>query len=237
MLQYTGFIKKVRYYSESSHYIVAVIEVVEDNDDIIMNGYMSNFNDYDKYIFYGDYVIHPKYGQQFQLDHYEVVLSNDKDEIIKYLSSPLFKGVGKALATHIVDRLGEEALQLIKEDKHCLDLVKGMTELKRETIFEVLTSQDFDQEVMQFFMGHGISMRHLGLIQATYKEKTLQILQNHPYQIIEDIDGIGFKTADELAIKIGGSLDSPERLKAGIIYSIKQVCFASGSTYVYLDEL
>ena len=106
------------------------------------------------------------------------ICSNDKDEIIKYLSSSLFKGVGKTLATHIVDRLGEDALLLIKEDKHCLDLVKGMTELKRDTIFEVLTSQDFDQEVMQFFMGHGISMRHLGLIQATYKEKTLQILQN-----------------------------------------------------------
>lgn len=237
MLQYTGFIKKIRYYSESSHYIVAVIEVEEENDDIVMNGYMSHFNDYDKYIFYGDYVVHPKYGHQFQLSHYEIVLSNDKDEIIKYLSSSLFKGVGKTLATHIVDRLGEDALLLIKEDKHCLDLVKGMTELKRDTIFEVLTSQDFDQEVMQFFMGHGISMRHLGLIQATYKEKTLQILQNNPYQIIEDIDGIGFKTADELAIKIGGSLDSPERLKAGIIYSIKQVCFSSGSTYVYLDEL
>lgn len=237
MLQYTGFIKRVRYYSESSHYIVAIIEVEEENDDIVMNGYMSNFNDYDKYVFYGDYVIHPKYGNQFQLDHYEIVLSNDKDEIIKYLSSPLFKGVGKVLATNIVDRLGEDTLTLIKEDKHCLDLIKGMTELKRETIYEVLTSQDFDQEVMQFFMGHGISMRHLGLIQATYKDKTLQILQNNPYQIIEDIDGIGFKTADELAIKIGGSLDSPERLKAGIIYSIKQVCFVSGSTFVYLDEL
>lgn len=237
MLQYTGFIKKIRYYSESSHYIVAVIEVEEENDDIIMNGYMSHFNDYDKYTFYGDYVIHPKYGHQFKLDHYEIVLSDDRDEIIKYLSSPLFKGVGKTLATHIVDRLGKEALKLIKEDKHCLNLVKGMTELKRETIFEVLTSQDFDQEVMQFFMGHGISMRHLGLIQATYKEKTLHILQNNPYQIIEDIDGIGFKTADELAMKIGGSLDSPERLKAGIIYSIKQVCFSSGSTFVYLEEL
>lgn len=237
MLQYTGFIKKVRYYSESSHYIVAVIEVEEENDDIVLNGYMSQFNDYDKYIFYGDYVIHPKYGNQFRLDHYEIVLSSDRDEMVKYLSSPLFKGVGKKLAENIIDDLGEEAFTMIKNDKHSLDLVKGMTEKKRDTIYEVLTAQDFDQEVMQFFMGHGISMRHLGLIQATYKEKTLQILQNNPYQIIEDIDGIGFKTADELAMKIGFQIDDPERLKAGIIYSIKQSCFNSGSTFVYLDEL
>lgn len=237
MLKYTGFIKKIRYYSESSHYIVAIIEVEEETDDMIMNGYMSSFNDYDKYVFYGDFEIHPKYGQQFKLDHYEVVLSDDRDEIIKYLSSPLFKGVGKALATNIVDYLGNDALKLIKEDKHHLDLVKGMTELKRETIYQVLTTQDFDQEVMQFFMGHGISLRHLGLIQATYKEKTLQVLQNQPYQLIEDIDGIGFKTADELALKTGGTLDNPERLKAGIIYSIKQACFSSGSTFVYEEEL
>ena len=237
MLEYTGFIKKVRYYSESSHYIVAVIEVEEEDNDLVMNGYMSQFNDYDKYIFYGDFQIHPKYGNQFKMDHYEVVLSQDRDEMIKYLSSPLFKGVGKVLAGHIVDALGKDTFELIKEDKHHLDLIKGMTEAKRDLIYDVLTSQDFDQEVVQFFMGHGISMRHLGLIQATYKEKTLQVLQNTPYRIIDDIDGIGFKTADELALKIGFSADEPERMKAGIIYSIKQLCFQSGSTFVYYDEM
>lgn len=237
MLEYTGFIKKVRYYSESSHYIVAVIEVEEEDNDLVMNGYMSQFNDYDKYIFYGDFQIHPKYGNQFKMDHYEVVLSQDRDEMIKYLSSPLFKGVGKVLAGHIVDALGKDTFELIKEDKHHLDLIKGMTEAKRDLIYDVLTSQDFDQEVVHFFMGHGISMRHLGLIQATYKEKTLQVLQNTPYRIIDDIDGIGFKTADELALKIGFSADEPERMKAGIIYSIKQLCFQSGSTFVYYNEM
>ena len=108
---------------------------------------------------------------------------------------------------------------------------------KRELIYEVLTSNDYDQEVTQFFMGHGISLRHIGIIQETYKEKTLEILQNHPYQLVEDIDGIGFKTADELALKTGGTLDNPDRLKAGVIYSIKQSCFSSGSTYVLYDEI
>mgnify|MGYP000399879594 FL=1 len=75
-------------------------------------------------------------------------------------------------------------LSLIKEDKHHLDLVKGMTVAKRELIYEVLTSNDYDQEVTQFFMGHGISLRHIGIIQETYKEKTLEILQNHPYQLV-----------------------------------------------------
>lgn len=237
MLKYTGYIQRIRYYSESSHYIVALLEVEEDSELITMNGYMSNFNDYDKYAFYGDFEIHPKYGQQFKLDHYEVILSTDEEEIIKYLSSPLFKGVGPTLAKNIVDLLGKETLTLIKEDKHNLDLVKSMTKAKRDLIYDVLTSQDYDQEVMQFFMGHGISMRYIGIIQETYQDKTLEILQNHPYQLIEDIDGIGFKTADELALKTGGTLDNPDRLKAGIIYSIKQSCFSSGSTYVLYEEI
>ena len=237
MIEYTGYIKKIRFYSESSNYIVALIEVEQEDKLITMNGYMNNFNDYEKYAFIGDYEIHPKYGKQFKLSEYRIIYAKESEEIIKYLSSPLFKGIGKDLATQIVNTLGEECLEKIKEDKHNLDLVRGMTEKRREIIYEALTNGDYDQEVMQFFMGHGISLKNLGLIQAYYQEKTLEILQNNPYQLVEDIDGIGFKTADELALKTGGTLDNPNRIKAGIIYSIKQYGFNTGSTYCYLDEI
>ena len=237
MIEYTGYIKKIRFYSESSNYIVTLIEVEQEDKLITMNGYMNNFNDYEKYAFIGDYEIHPKYGKQFKLSEYRIIYAKESEEIIKYLSSPLFKGIGKALATQIVNTLGEECLEKIKEDKHNLDLVRGMTEKRREIIYEALTNGDYDQEVMQFFMGHGISLKNLGLIQAYYQEKTLEILQNNPYQLVEDIDGIGFKTADELALKTGGTLDNPNRIKAGIIYSIKQYGFNTGSTYCYLDEI
>ena len=237
MIEYTGYIKKIRFYSESSNYIVALIEVEQEDKLITINGYMNNFNDYEKYAFICDYEIHPKYGKQFKLSEYRIIYAKESEEIIKYLSSPLFKGIGKALATQIVNTLGEECLEKIKEDKHNLDLVRGMTEKRREIIYEALTNGDYDQEVMQFFMGHGISLKNLGLIQAYYQEKTLEILQNNPYQLVEDIDGIGFKTADELALKTGGTLDNPNRIKAGIIYSIKQYGFNTGSTYCYLDEI
>lgn len=237
MIEYTGYIKKIRFYSESSNYIVALIEVEQEDKLITMNGYMNNFNDYEKYAFIGDYEIHPKYGKQFKLSEYRIIYAKESEEIIKYLSSPLFKGIGKALATQIVNTLGEECLEKIKEDKHNLDLVRGMTEKRREIIYEALTNGDYDQEVLQFFMGHGISLKNLGLIQAYYQEKTLEILQNNPYQLVEDIDGIGFKTADGLALKTGGTLDNPNRIKAGIIYSIKQYGFNTGSTYCYLDEI
>ncbi|WRK54740.1 helix-hairpin-helix domain-containing protein [Coprobacillaceae bacterium CR2/5/TPMF4] len=237
MIIYTGYIKKIRFYSESSNYLVALIEVEQEDKLITMTGYMNNFNDYDKYEFTGDYVIHPKYGKQFKLEQYRIIYAKEDDELIKYLSSPLFKGIGKTLATEIVNTLGEDCIDKIKTDKHSLDIVRGMTEKRRETIYETLTSGDYDQEVMRFFMGHGISLKNLGLIQAFYQDKTLDVLQNNPYQLIEDIDGIGFKTADELAIKTGGSLDAPNRIKAGIIYSIKQYGFNTGSTYCLLDEI
>ena len=237
MIEYTGYIRKIRFYSESSNYIVALIDVEQEDKLITMNGYMNNFNDYDKYLFVGDYEIHPKYGKQFKLSEYRIILAKESDEIIKYLSSPLFKGIGQKLAKQIVDSLGEDCLTMIKNDKHSLDCVIGMTEKRRDLIYEVLTNSDYDQEVMQFFMGHGISLKNLGLIQAFYKEKTLEVLQNNPYQLIEDIDGIGFKTADELALKTGGTLDSPHRIKAAIVYSIKQYGFNTGSTYCLIEEI
>lgn len=237
MLEYTGYIRNIRFYSEDTNYIVAQIEVEEETKPFVMNGYMNNVNDYEKYIFRGEYEIHPKYGQQFKLHSYEIVLADDKEEIIKYLSSPLFKGIGRIQAEQIVSALGNHCLEKIKEDKHVLDIVRGMNESKRETIYTVLTNNDFDHEVMRFFMGHGISLRNLGLIQAVYKEKTLEVLQNNPYQMIEDIDGIGFKTADELAIKIGGNLQDANRLKAAILYSLKQGCFATGSSYQSVEEI
>ena len=237
MIEYTGYIRKIRFYNESSNYIVALIDVEQEDKLITMNGYMNNFNDYDKYLFVGDYEIHPKYGKQFKLSEYRIILAKESDEIIKYLSSPLFKGAGQKLAKQIVDSLGEDCLTMIKNDKHSLDCVMGMTEKRRDLIYEVLTNSDYDQEVMQFFMGHGISLKNLGLIQAFYKEKTLEVLQNNPYQLIEDIDGIGFKTADELALKTGGTLDNPHRIKAAIVYSIKQYGFNTGSTYCLIEEI
>lgn len=237
MIEYTGYIRKIRFYNESSNYIVALIDVEQEDKLITMNGYMNNFNDYDKYLFVGDYEIHPKYGKQFKLSEYRIILAKESDEIIKYLSSPLFKGVGQKLAKQIVDSLGEDCLTMIKNDKHSLDCVMGMTEKRRDLIYEVLTNSDYDQEVMQFFLGHGISLKNLGLIQAFYKEKTLEVLQNNPYQLIEDIDGIGFKTADELALKTGGTLDNPHRIKAAIVYSIKQYGFNTGSTYCLIEEI
>lgn len=235
-MEYIGVITRIRFYSEETKFIVATVEVEEESTPITMTGYMSYVNTDDKYKFVGEYGVHPRYGKQFQIESYEVILADDEKEIIRYLSSALFKGVGEKQATLIVDALGKEAISKIKEDKHVLDYVKGMSEKKRDMIYDVLISQDFDNQVLAFFLGHGISTKNLALIQGHYQERTLEILQDNPYQLIEDIDGIGFKTADDLAMKIGIDPFDSNRLKAAVLYCLKERCFQSGSTYQFYDS-
>lgn len=153
MLEYTGIIKQIRFYSEDTKFIVCLFDTEQEDKAILATGYMSYVNLSDKYHIMGDYIIHPKYGKQFQIQSYEIILADDESEIIRYLSSPLFKGIGEKQATAIVKALGKDALSQIKENKHVLDPIRGMSEKKRDLIYEVLSSQDFDQEVLSFLWG------------------------------------------------------------------------------------
>ena len=237
MIAYSGTITRIIFYSEETKFIVARFDADEEDKPFAITGNMSYVNTDDRYRITGDFVIHPRYGKQFQIQSYEILLADDHDEIIRYLSSPLFKGIGKKQAELIVDTLGEDCLNQIKKDPTCLHIVRGMSEKKVKTIVDVLTNQDYDQEVLSFFMGHGISTRHLSLIQGFYKEKTLDVLKSNPYQLIDDIDGIGFKSADTLAMKMKFDPKSPYRIKAAIADALMQACFRTGSTYSDISTL
>ena len=229
MEEYEGIISKVIFYNQENQYIVAAFET--DDEKITIIGNMSYVNNDDRYRIKGSYVTHPRYGKQFKVSSYEIILADDRSEIIRYLSSPLFKGVGKKMAERIVDALGEKALTLIKDNPDCLNNIPHVTEIIKKNIVGVLTSQDYDQQVLSFFMGNGISTRNLPLIQNFYKEKTLDVLQNDPYRLIDDIEGIGFKSVDELAMKTGVEPLDDKRIQAGILASLIDLCFQTGSTY------
>ncbi len=236
MIEYTGSIARVRYYSEETKYIVAVFDSHEEDKPFVITGHMV-YDLESQYKIQGDYVNHPKYGKQFQLSGYEKMLADGRESIIRYLSSSLFKGIGEKQATHIVDTLGEDCLTIIQEDPSSLTLVEGMTDKKIQVILDVLQNEAYDQKLLSFFMGHGISTRNLALIQAVYEENTLEVIQNNPYQLIEDIEGIGFKSADSLAMKLGIDPRDPHRLKAAIQYGLMEACFQSGSTSRSLADI
>ena len=222
MEEYEGIISKVIFYNPENKYIVAAFETDDEKFTIIGN--MSYVNNDDRYRIKGSYITHPRYGKQFKVSSYEIILADDRSEIIRYLSSSLFKGVGKKTAERIVDALGEEALTLIKDNPDCLNNIPNVTETIKKNIVGVLTSQDYDQQVLSFFMGNGISTRNLPLIQNFYKD-------NDPYSLIDDIEGIGFKSVDELAMKTGVEPLDDKRIQAGILASLMDLCFQTGSTY------
>lgn len=232
MEQYVGTIVQVRFYSDQSRFIVAVIDDDELEKPLLITGLMNEPKENQRYRFFGDFVIHPKYGKQFKFSHYEEVLANDYEEIIRYLSSPLFKGIGKIQAAYIVDALGENALEMIKEDSDVLNNIKGMTLSKKQTICEILNTQSYDSEVMQFLMSHGISMAMIDKVLITYKEEAMKIINEYPYQLIEDIEGIQFKSVDQLALAIGVERQDERRIKALVYHLIKDWCYQSGNTYV-----
>ncbi|MCD8028311.1 MAG: ATP-dependent RecD-like DNA helicase [Erysipelotrichaceae bacterium] len=236
-MEYTGYIKFVKYYSDSSKYIVCSLDVDQESKMITATGYMNNYDMENKYRFIGDYVYHKKYGKQFKIESYELILANDESEIIRYLSSSLFKGIGEKQATAIVDALGKDALMLIKEDKHVLDMIRGMNEKKRDLIYEVLNNQSEDFELLSFFTKHHINSRYLALIQEYYQKNALDILEHNPYQLIDDIDGIGFKTADDIAMKVGIDPLDMNRIEAAIVYALNEICFKTGSTYYDYDSI
>ncbi len=236
-MEYTGYIKFVKYYSDSSKYIVCSLDVDQESKMITATGYMNNYDMENKYRFIGDYVYHQKYGKQFQIESYELILADDESEIIRYLSSSLFKGIGEKQATAIVDALGKDALLLIKEDKHVLDTVRGMNEKKRDLIYDVLNNQSEDFELLSFFTKHHINSRYLALIQEHYSKNALDILEHNPYQLIDDIDGIGFKTADDIAMKVGIDALDINRIEAAIVYALNEICFKTGSTYYDYDSI
>ena len=133
MLTYTGMITRIRYYNEESKFIVATFEANEEMTPFTITGNMSYVESDERYRIEGEFIHHPRYGKQFQLKSYEVLLADDRERIIRYLSSSLFKGIGEKQATAIVDALGEDALKMIKEDASCLVGIKGMNKQKIDT--------------------------------------------------------------------------------------------------------
>lgn len=237
MITYTGRISFVRFYSEETKFIVASFECNEEGQNITITGSMSHVSKDETYRLTGDYVVHPRYGKQFKISSYEVVLATDKSEIVRYLSSSLFKGIGRKQAETIVNTLGDDALSKIKEDPSCLLAVKGMSQRKIDVIVNVLTTQDTDAKLLNFFMSNGLSTRFLPAIQDAYGDQSVKVMKKNPYQLIRDIDGIGFKTADDLATKMNFDLHSPYRIKAAILDALNTLCFRSGATYEPLDAL
>lgn len=227
-------LEDVIYRDEDDGYLVAKVSPAdEEGNRITAVGNMASAAPGQHLQLRGKWVVHPKYGQQFKVVDYKVGLPASKEGIKKYLSSGLIKGIGPAIAARIVDRWGEKTLEIIEEDPDRLAKVEGIGPHRLKNIKKAWKEQEDIREVMLFLKAHDVSTNYGLKIYKTYGEKTLKIVRGNPYQLTEDIFGIGFKTADRIATKLGVCESDPDRIKAGVEYTLRK---ATDEGHVFLPR-
>ncbi len=185
----------------------------------------------------GDYVVNKKFGEQFKADEISIVEPTSLSAIEKYLSSGLIYGIGPVTAKKIVDEFGTDTLAVLEFNPIKLSKIRGISKQKAIEISNNYNDMKEMQNVIMFLQSHYISTNLAIKIYNVYKKKTIEIVKNNPYQLIEDIDGVGFATADKIALKLGIDMFGENRVKAGLIYTLKTYSEREGHTYLKRDDL
>lgn len=234
MEELNGYIEQIIFNNPENGYTVFVLST--DTEEITCVGSFATLSEGECVALKGERVVHPVYGEQIKVNSLEVKEPTDSEAVLRYLSSGAVKGVGEALAKRIVKMFGDDTFRVIEEEPELLVKVKGISERKaREIAEQVVEKQDL-RKIMIFLQGFGISNNLAMKIYAHYGNLTISILNENPYKLAEDIDGVGFKTADEIAINSGLLIDPEYRIKSGILYTIS-MSYQEGHIYLPMDEL
>lgn len=226
-----GYIEHIIYRNTENGY--AVFNLVADGEEITCVGTMKTLDQGESIEAEGNYIAHPVYGEQFKIEHYRIVEPDDALSMERYLGSGAIKGVGEALAARIVKKFGNDTFRIIEQEPERLAEIKGISERKaREIAIQVYEKRDA-REAMTFLQKYGISNTLAIRIYETYGMNLYGIMKENPYQLAEDVDGIGFRIADEIASKIGIHTDSDYRIRSGILYTLLQ---AGGEGNCYLTD-
>ncbi len=184
----------------------------------------------------GEWIVHKTFGNQLKIEKYEEILPSSKEAVEKYLSSGIITGIGPVTAKKIIEKFGENALEIIENSPERLSEIDGLGKKRIEVIKESFFSQIHVRNIMIFLQTYGVTPNQCLKIYQYYKEASIETVKNNPYILTENISGIGFKTADKIAKSLGIDMNSPYRIKCGIKYIINQ--FTSlGNTYMPYDLL
>ena len=237
-----GKVVAIFYQNPSNFYKVILIKITETNsdytdDEIVVTGNFGDIQEDELYRFFGIFVDHPKYGRQLQVETYQKEQPTSENGLIQFLSSEKFPGIGKRTAERIIETLGEEAIDRILEDPTLLEGIPSLNEKKRTLLVETLRLNYGMDQVIVGLNRYGFSSHLSFAIYKMYKNEALEIIEENPYRLVEDIEGIGFKKADQIAEEIGINATSPQRLRAAILYQIMHHCLQTGHTYVPAQTL
>lgn len=229
----TGYIDHIIFRNEDNGYTVMVLKGIEDEDELTCVGSFPVVTQGASVELEGNFTQHPVYGKQFQASRLTEKMPEDALAMERYLGSGAIKGIGAALAARIVRHFGEDTLRIVEEEPERLAEVKGISEKKaREIAMQVAEKSDM-RKAMMFLQKYGISLNLGAKIYQKYGDSVYSVLQENPYRLADDISGVGFKIADEIAYRIGIHTDSDYRIKSGMIYTLLQ---ATGEGHVYLPK-
>ncbi len=229
-----GYVDHIIYRNTDNGYTVLVLIV--DEEEITCVGIFSEIAEGENIEATGEYTDHQVYGRQFKVESFEEKEPEDEMAIERYLGSGAIKGVGLALAARIVRRFKADTFRIIEEEPERLAEVKGISENKAMEIADQVNAKKALREAMIFLQQYGISMALAVKIYNKYGNEVYGVLMENPYRMADEIEGVGFKTADELASRIGIRVDSDFRIQSGIIYALQQAS-NEGHTYLPIDEL
>ena len=226
-----GFIEHIIYRNTDNGY--TVLNLLSGEDEITCVGFFKTSDQGETIEAEGSYMTHAVYGEQFKIERYRIVPPDDVVSIERYLGSGAVRGVGEALAARIVKRFGMDTYRIIEEEPERLAEIKGISERKAREIAAAVYEKRDAREAMSFLQKYGISNALAFRIYEAYGAGVYGILKENPYQLAEDVHGIGFKIADEIAAKIGIHTDSDFRIRSGILYTLM---LAGGEGHCYLPK-
>ena len=224
-----GYVEHVIYRNEDNHY--TVLELVVDGKATTVTGTFDSASEGETIEAEGEFVKHAIYGKQFKMSSYRSMLPDDVLSIERYLGSGAVKGIGESLAARIVARFGEDTFTIIEKEPERLSEIKGISERKAREIAAQLEDKKGTRDAMMFLQKYGITNTMAIKIYQQYGAEIYGILQENPYRLAEEVEGIGFKAADEIAAKIGIHVDSDYRIRSGLLYIL---LLAGGEGHLFL---
>ncbi|MBX7252134.1 MAG: ATP-dependent RecD-like DNA helicase [Candidatus Promineofilum sp.] len=242
--QLSGSVERITYYNDETGYTVlrlmpdsrGMLPYAHGQNLITVVGNLPEVNPGEWLKLTGQWLNHPKHGRQFQVELCEQSTPASVEGIKRYLGSGMVRGVGKVMAERIVNRFGAETLEVIDADPQRLGEVLGIGRKRVDNIIKAWAEQRAIKDVMVFLHGHGISTHLAVKIYKQYGDQSLAVVQSTPYRLVQDIHGIGFKTADKIAQALGLAADDPARIEAGIHYTLSRMA-EDGHVYVPQAEL
>ncbi|MFC4076852.1 SF1B family DNA helicase RecD2 [Salinithrix halophila] len=236
-----SFVQEI-FYNEENQYGVFLMRVTEateelDTDEVTVVGNMIRPHPDETLVCFGEWTDHPRYGKQYQVNHVKKELPRSKEAVAKYLSSGLFPGVGKKTAEKIVEHLGPNALEKATADPAVLEEVPGVTGARAQTIAESLREHHTLEQALVILYQFGLGPATALKVVQTFKEATMEVVKTNPYRLIDEVEGVGFRRADEIARKSGIALDASERFQAAALFALREASLSRGNVFVTEEQL